>query len=80
MLQRWNKEPGQNPWEQGTLAPIRQEVFKEHLEVVEGSVPKELDGVYIRTGANHAHDPFGGQHWCVLHVFVQRRHHADCQS
>lgn len=45
---------------QGVNAPVRQEVYCQDLEVVQGAVPPELNGIYVRTGPNAQHAPKGG--------------------
>lgn len=62
-LQWLNKSKAEQPWLAGTLAPVSAEIFKRELSVVEGSVPADLTGVYIRTGPNPLHKPHGGYHW-----------------
>eukprot|EP00882_Tetradesmus_deserticola_P000837 GHRQ01000910.1.p1 GENE.GHRQ01000910.1~~GHRQ01000910.1.p1 ORF type:complete len:541 (+),score=256.87 GHRQ01000910.1:282-1904(+) len=47
----------------GNYGPVRREVFKEQCEVVEGELPAELDGVYIRNGSNPYYDPYASYHW-----------------
>jgi carotenoid cleavage dioxygenase len=47
----------------GNYGPIRQEVFKAQCEVVEGELPAELDGVYMRNGSNPFYDPYASYHW-----------------
>ena len=49
------------PWHlRGNWAPVQDELLEDQL-VVEGTIPSELEGVYIRTGPN----PFSGSspHW-----------------
>lgn len=46
------------------LAPVDTEIFQEDLQVVEGSLPKELNGVLLRTGPNEPFKPWGGYHLC----------------
>lgn len=45
---------------------MEKEVFTEDLKVVEGAVPADLSGAFLRTGPNPQHKPWGGYHWCVL--------------
>jgi carotenoid cleavage dioxygenase-like enzyme len=45
------------------MGPVDKEVFQTELEVLEGSIPAGLEGVYIRTGPNPQHKPWGGYHW-----------------
>ncbi|MET0428865.1 MAG: carotenoid oxygenase family protein, partial [Microvirga sp.] len=48
---------------QGNFAPVELEVFQEHLQV-EGSIPPELDGLYLRNGPNPLDHNFT-KHWFV---------------
>ena len=38
-------------WQTGDFAPLKTETFEERL-TVEGSLPKALDGLYVRNGSN----------------------------
>ena len=60
---------------QGNFAPVTEEVTAMDLEVVEGSIPPELCGLYARNGANPATGTSG--HWFMgdgmLHGFASSR-------
>lgn len=58
------QKPARNVALEGPLAPARRELFSEHLSVT-GSVPQELDGLFIRTGSNPHRMPAGNYHWCA---------------
>ncbi len=45
-----------NPFLQGGFAPVRDEITVENL-TVRGTIPPELDGVYLRNGPNPAYKP-----------------------
>ena len=47
---------------QGNFAPVEREIEAENLTVV-GALPRELDGLYIRNGANPQFPPLGRYHW-----------------
>lgn len=53
-------DPSRPYWEQGNFAPVDHEVESFSLEVI-GALPRQLDGLYVRNGAN----PLGGAsaHW-----------------
>jgi carotenoid cleavage dioxygenase len=53
-------DPAQPYWMQGGFAPVRDEVHLTELEV-EGNLPPELVGLYVRNGSNPASEPSG--HW-----------------
>ena len=48
----------------GVNTPVDTETFSSDLEI-EGTIPEELNGVYLRTGPNVQHSPNGGYHLCV---------------
>jgi hypothetical protein len=50
---------------EGVRAPVQRERFTHELPV-DGAVPPELAGLYIRTGPNPQHPPRHGYHWCGL--------------
>jgi len=51
-------------WQQGNYAPVSEEVTETSLKV-EGSIPPQLNGLYVRNGANSSTGPsehyFGGE-------------------
>jgi hypothetical protein len=51
-------KPGQ-AFLKDNYAPVREEVFEEDLEV-EGELPAELDGIYLRNGPNPFYEPLHG--------------------
>lgn len=53
-------DPSKSWWMQNEYAPTLQEHDVAELEVV-GSIPPELDGLFVRNGANHKHGDPG--HW-----------------
>jgi carotenoid cleavage dioxygenase len=62
-----------SPFLSGAWAPLPQELERASVEVVQGEVPRELNGSYLRSGANQrfaprdAHHPFDGDG--MLHAF-----------
>jgi carotenoid cleavage dioxygenase len=55
-----NDDRYQNPksaYLSNNFAPVRKEVEQENLTVLEGSIPVDLDGMYIRNGSNPQFDP-----------------------
>jgi carotenoid cleavage dioxygenase-like enzyme len=61
LLRRWQRVPG-HPLLSGIYTPVKVELLDKELEV-EGEVPAELDGIYIRTGPNpQFFSPQGGYH------------------
>ena len=56
---------------------MEKELFQTDLKVVAGTVPKELNGTFLRTGPNPQHQPWGGYHWYVSH---RRAHEQWCPA
>lgn len=54
-------KPGQQYLE-GNYAPVQEEKF-ESCTVVEGSIPADLNGFYVKTGPNPFFTPVHGYHW-----------------
>ena len=52
-----------NPHLHGLYGPIKEEHEFDALEVLEGEVPKDLNGVYVRNGANPRYESKGPHHW-----------------
>ena len=63
-LQRQHRDKT-SPFLRGVYGPVHREVHVEGCKVVEGQVPAELDGVYLRTGPNPQHKPVGGCNMCA---------------
>ena len=53
---------GENPYLTGLYAPTTTETDAE-LDVVEGSIPDDLEGMYVRNGPNPAFTATGRHHW-----------------
>ena len=51
-----------NPFLEGNFAPWRMEGVADDLQVI-GSLPRELNGTYYRTGPNPAFEPARNYHW-----------------
>ncbi|HZK98839.1 MAG TPA: carotenoid oxygenase family protein [Caulobacteraceae bacterium] len=54
--------PSNHPYLNGAWTPLREEVDATELEVLEGSIPADLDGVYLRNTENQVHQPLGRFH------------------
>ncbi|HQR07886.1 MAG TPA: carotenoid oxygenase family protein [Gemmatales bacterium] len=65
-IQSWGQlidnEPPGHEFLKGNYAPIHEEVTLDSLKVI-GSIPKELDGMYVRNGPNPLIIPKGAYHW-----------------
>jgi carotenoid cleavage dioxygenase-like enzyme len=51
-----------HPYRTGAWRPQRTEWDADDLEVIEGAIPAELDGVYLRNTENPLHDAIGRYH------------------
>ncbi|KAF5837122.1 carotenoid cleavage dioxygenase [Dunaliella salina] len=48
---------------EGNYGPVRNEMFVPGLQIVEGALPREMNGVYIRNGPDPLYDPISAHHW-----------------
>ena len=51
-----------HPYLTGAWTPQHEEVTAHDLEILEGAVPRDLDGVYVRNTENQIHHPLGRYH------------------
>ncbi|MDG2531878.1 carotenoid oxygenase family protein [Caulobacter endophyticus] len=51
-----------HPYMTGAWTPQHEELDAEDLMVLEGAIPPQLDGVYLRNTENPAHEPLGRYH------------------
>ncbi|WP_127106918.1 carotenoid oxygenase family protein [Pararhodobacter zhoushanensis] len=57
-----NIEAGDHPYLQGPWAPLHEEVNADDLIVLEGTVPDDIDGVYLRNTQNPLHQALSRYH------------------
>lgn len=69
----------ENPYLVGPYAPVHEERTA-RLKVLEGSLPDDLNGVYVRNGPNPQHAPIGRYHWFDGDGMVHAVHFADGQA
>ena len=55
-------KPSNHPYLNGAWTPLHEEVDAFDLEVVEGAIPTDIDGVYLRNTENQIHQPLGRFH------------------
>jgi carotenoid cleavage dioxygenase len=55
-------KPSNHPYLPGAWTPLTEEVDATDLEVVEGAIPADLNGVYLRNTENQIHEPLGRFH------------------
>ncbi|WCM27125.1 carotenoid oxygenase family protein [Sphingomonas sp. QA11] len=54
--------PSNHPYLNGAWTPLHEEVTAVDLEVIEGVIPTDIDGVYLRNTENQLHQPLGRYH------------------
>jgi carotenoid cleavage dioxygenase-like enzyme len=54
--------PSNHPYLNGPHTPLHEEMDAEDLDVIEGAIPSDIDGVYLRNTQNQLHEPIGRFH------------------
>lgn len=54
--------PSNHPYLNGAWTPLHEEVTAVDLKVIEGTIPTDIDGVYLRNTENQLHQPLGRYH------------------
>lgn len=54
--------PSNHPYLNGAWTPLHEEVSAWDLDVIEGTIPADIDGVYLRNTENQVHQPLGRHH------------------
>ena len=55
-------QPSNHPYLNGAWTPQHEEVTAFDLDVIEGKIPDDIDGVYLRNTENQLHQPLGRYH------------------
>lgn len=55
-------KPSNHPYLNGAWTPQHEEVNATELEVIEGAIPTDIDGIYLRNTENQVHEPLGRHH------------------
>ncbi len=55
-------EPSNHPYLSGPWTPLTEEVEIDELDVIEGEIPVDIDGIYLRNTENPVHQPLGRYH------------------
>ena len=55
-------QPSNHPYLNGAWTPLHEEVDATDLKVLEGTIPTDIDGVYVRNTENPVHQPLGRYH------------------
>ncbi len=72
-------EVAANPYLEGPFAPVDEERTVA-LTLLEGTLPDDLNGVYVRNGPNPQHHPIGRYHWFDGDGMVHSIQIADGQA
>lgn len=59
---RSSLQPSNHPYLNGAWTPQMEEVNAIDLDVIEGEIPYDLDGIYLRNTENQIHQPAGRHH------------------
>ena len=59
---RSSLRPSDHPYLNGAWTPQHEEVTATNLAVIEGAIPRDIDGVYLRNTENQLHQPLGRYH------------------
>ena len=59
---RTSLKPSNHPYLNGAWTPLHEEVDAFDLDVIEGTIPADIDGVYLRNTENQVHQPLGRFH------------------
>jgi carotenoid cleavage dioxygenase len=55
-------KPNTHPYLNGAWTPLREEVDAFDLDVLQGHLPNDIDGIYLRNTENQIHEPLGRYH------------------
>ena len=59
---RSSLKPSNHPYLNGAWTPLLEEVNAFDLDVIEGKIPADIDGIYLRNTENQIHQPLGRFH------------------
>lgn len=59
---RSSLQPSNHPYLNGAWTPLMEEVNASELEVIQGAIPTDIDGIYLRNTENQVHQPLGRHH------------------
>ena len=55
-------QPSNHPYLNGAWTPQHDELTADDLAVIEGAIPSDIDGIYLRNTENQLHQPLGRYH------------------
>ncbi|HQP20284.1 MAG TPA: carotenoid oxygenase family protein, partial [Phenylobacterium sp.] len=77
-------QPSNHPYLNGAWTPQHEEVDAWDLDVIEGQIPTDIDGVYVRNTENQIHQPLGRYHPFdgdgMIHVIDFKNGKADYRN
>jgi len=77
-------KPSNHPYLNGAWTPLHEEVDALDLRVIEGAIPTDIDGIYVRNTENQIHQPLGRYHPFdgdgMLHCISFRNGRADYRN
>jgi carotenoid cleavage dioxygenase len=77
-------QPSNHPYLTGAWTPLHEEVDATHLTVLEGAIPTDIDGVYVRNTENPVHQALGRYHPFdgdgMVHVISFKNGQADYRN
>ena len=77
-------QPNDHPYLNGAHTPLLEEVDAVALRVIEGAIPLDIDGVYVRNTQNQVHQPVGRFHPFdgdgMIHILALRNGRADYRN
>jgi len=76
--------PTNHPYMTGPWTPCHEEVNATDLEIIEGAIPTDIDGIYVRNTENPVHQPLGRYHPFdgdgMLHMISLKDGRADYRN
>jgi carotenoid cleavage dioxygenase len=77
-------QPSNHPYLNGAWTPLHEEVNAWDLRVIEGAIPTDIDGLYVRNTENPVHQPLGRLHPFdgdgMIHVISFKDGRADYRN
>ena len=77
-------QPSNHPYLNGAWTPLHEEVDATDLQVLEGTIPTDIDGVYVRNTENPVHQALGRYHPFdgdgMVHVIDFKDGHANYRN
>ena len=82
--ERTSLRPSNHPYLNGAWTPLHEEVDATDLTVIEGKIPTDIDGIYVRNTENPVQQPLGRYHPFdgdgMIHMISFKDGHADYRN